>query len=72
MYDAHLLWIAEEFWLCPLPDGWEEWYTEEGNMYYHFAPDGSTQWHHPLESYYRALVRPPAPPGAAMRRSPKP
>ena len=54
--EAELLWVAEEFWLCPLPDGWEECCTPEGLVFYHFVRLGVTQWEHPLEGYYRGVV----------------
>ena len=54
--EAELLWVAEEFWLCPLPEGWEECCTPEGLAFYHFIRLGVTQWEHPLEGYYRGVV----------------
>ena len=54
--EADLLWVAEEFWLCPLPEGWEECCTPEGLAFYHFTRLGVTQWEHPLEGYYRGVV----------------
>ena len=32
--DTAMLWIAEEFWLSPLPDNWEEVITEDDHVYY--------------------------------------
>ncbi len=31
----------------PLPEGWEELYTDDGDIYYHFIPDGTTVWDRP-------------------------
>ena len=55
VHDAHLLWIAEEFWLAPMPDGWEESETPDGTLYYYDA-EGNSQWEHPHESFYQSLV----------------
>ena len=70
--DTSLLWIAEELWLAPLPDGWHECVDEEGRLYYANAiagaddgaldanddadGEGLVKWSHPLEDYYRGLV----------------
>lgn len=54
--DTALLWIAEEFWLSPLPDHWEEVITEENTVYYVNSNSGVTQWEHPLEQYYKGLI----------------
>lgn len=32
--DTAMLWVAEEFWLSPLPDNWEEVITEDDHVYY--------------------------------------
>lgn len=59
--DTALLWIAEEFWLSPLPDHWEEVIQEEEGgayhtVYYVNSQSGVTQWEHPLEQYYKGLI----------------
>ncbi|UPR05066.1 hypothetical protein HOP50_19g84130 [Chloropicon primus] len=54
--DTALLWIAEEFWLSPLPDHWEEAITDEDHVYYVNGKTGVTQWEHPLEQYYKGLI----------------
>ena len=40
-------WIAE---------GWERHKDDKGKPYYHNKTTHSTQWAHPLETYYRGLV----------------
>ena len=33
-----------------------EYFTEDGNPYYHHIPSKTTQWEHPMEEYYRGVV----------------
>eukprot|EP01043_Picozoa_sp_COSAG02_P017909 COSAG02_NODE_823_length_16754_cov_69.933353_2_plen_562_part_00 len=53
--EPHLLWIAEEAMSCKLPHGWEE--VEQGDAsYFAHRVLGLTQWEHPLDPYFHALV----------------
>lgn len=63
--EAHLLPLAEEFWLADLPEGWEELVADDDGtadadtadcVYYAHVESGTTQWEHPLEEYYRGAV----------------
>ena len=54
--DTALLWVAEEFWLSPLPESWEEVITDDDHVYYVNSTSGVTQWEHPLEQYYKGLI----------------
>ena len=46
--EKHLMWIAEQCRVAPLPQGWVEYATEDGDSYFHNAHRGETIWHHPL------------------------
>ena len=51
------MWIAEEYFLAELPDGWVEAAdAATGRLYYHSPYLNRSQWQHPLEGYYRGLV----------------
>ena len=59
--DGDLLWIAEEAIAAPLPAGWhcdmtgaEHEYPH--TMYYWNDTEPGTQWHHPLDQFYRAMI----------------
>eukprot|EP01046_Picozoa_sp_COSAG06_P031463 COSAG06_NODE_3067_length_5897_cov_5.614005_2_plen_71_part_00 len=50
------MWIAEHCRTVPLPCGWVEHCTEEGDSYFHNAQRGETTWQHPLDPYFKQLV----------------
>ena len=58
IFEAHLLWIAEESLTAPLPAGWaEHWNAEQGRCYYS-RTDGAaaTQWESPLDDVCRGMA----------------
>ena len=46
VYDAHLMWIAEESLCAPLPAFWEDHIDEQGNVYYRNRRTGQTSRYH--------------------------
>ena len=48
-YDAHLVVVILIVYLegGDLPDGWKEFKTKDGKLYYHHADTGKTEWSHP-------------------------
>lgn len=54
--EPHLMWIAEQCRTVPLPRGWVELVTDEGDSYFHHAERKETTWHHPLDPYFKQLV----------------
>eukprot|EP00854_Cymbomonas_tetramitiformis_P002963 gene2963-3779_t len=55
VYDADLLWIAEQAYIAPLPVNWEEHHDEESNIFYYNYVTGVSVWTHPLEDHFRSL-----------------
>jgi len=66
--EQRLLWIAEEALHAPLPEGWQVQVISlhdpsgtqaEGRtqFYFHSSDPKNTQWEHPLDEFYRSLVR---------------
>jgi hypothetical protein len=52
-----LMWIAEDYFLAQLPDGWIEHPDAASGKLYYFNPTlNRSQWQHPLEGYFRGLV----------------
>ena len=61
--DPNLLWIAEEAYFAPLPDNFEEHTNERGDKYYYNPVNKESTWAHPMDTYFRKMVRrwrPPA------------
>ena len=56
VYDAHLMWIAEESLCAPLPAFWEDHIDEQGNVYYRNRRTGQTSRYHPLDKKYKKKV----------------
>ena len=56
VYDAHLMWIAEESLCAPLPAFWEDHVDDDGNVYYHNHRTGQTSRYHPLDKKYKKKV----------------
>jgi hypothetical protein len=56
VYDAHLMWIAEESLCAPLPAFWEDHVDEQGNVYYRNRRTGQTSRYHPLDKKYKKKV----------------
>jgi centrosomal protein CEP164 len=54
--EPSLMWIAEHCRVAPLPCGWQEFFTSDGDSYFHHAKQGITVWHHPLDLYFKTLV----------------
>ena len=54
--EPHLMWIAEQCRVAPLPQGWAEYLSEDGRSYFHNAKRGETVWQHPLDLYFKQLV----------------
>lgn len=55
--EPQFLWIAEAALTAPLPSGWKEYESVEGNLYFHHADSGLTQWEHPSDHHYREMYR---------------
>ena len=55
--EPHLLWIAEEAMGCKLPRGWEAVEQRDGTTYYAHPVLNLTQWEHPLDDYFEALIK---------------
>ncbi|XP_075156965.1 centrosomal protein 164 [Haematobia irritans] len=56
--EAHLLHLAKEGLMRPLPANWQLCAADEiGDPYYYNIKTNSTQREHPLNEYYRQLVR---------------
>ena len=59
--EPELMWIAEQCRVAPLPANWAEYFTSEGESYFHDARRGSTcgstVWHHPLDLFFKQLVQ---------------
>ncbi|KAK2958114.1 hypothetical protein BLNAU_6818 [Blattamonas nauphoetae] len=53
--DEDLLWIAKEGYFAPLPAGWREETTEDGQAYYFNTVTGKSSWGHPLDEHYQKL-----------------
>ena len=43
VFDADLLYIAEELLMSPLPPGWEEFHDANGRAYYYNKEEDKTQ-----------------------------
>eukprot|EP00227_Mantoniella_beaufortii_P003457 CAMPEP_0197608380 /NCGR_PEP_ID=MMETSP1326-20131121/48950_1 /TAXON_ID=1155430 /ORGANISM="Genus nov. species nov., Strain RCC2288" /LENGTH=442 /DNA_ID=CAMNT_0043176573 /DNA_START=275 /DNA_END=1600 /DNA_ORIENTATION=+ len=56
VFDADLLYIAEELLLSPVPPGWETHDDDQGRRYYSNKATIKTQWQHPMEEYYKGVV----------------
>jgi centrosomal protein CEP164 len=56
VFDAELLWVAEQAIDADLPEEWEALEDDDGNEYYYNATTGTTSWDHPLEEHYRSLA----------------
>ena len=54
--EPQLMWIAEQCRVAPLPMGWAEYMTVEGDSYFHNASRQETVWHHPLDIVFKQLV----------------
>lgn len=54
--EPELMWIAEQCRVAPLPMGWAEYMTAEGDSYFHNASRKETVWHHPLDIVFKRLV----------------
>ena len=50
------VWIAEESMLAPLPKGWVCEADENGTPFYHNSADKRSQWEHPCDEHYRAML----------------
>ena len=54
--EPQLMWIAEQCRVAPLPSGWAEYMTVDGDSYFHNASRQETVWHHPLDIVFKQLV----------------
>mmetsp|Transcript_23391 Transcript_23391/g.53982 ORF Transcript_23391/g.53982 Transcript_23391/m.53982 type:complete len:275 (-) Transcript_23391:33-857(-) len=54
--DQDLLWLAQEAYNAPLPAGWIEYTSEQGQLYYCRQEFGETTWEHPMDQVYREAV----------------
>mmetsp|Transcript_10007 Transcript_10007/g.33357 ORF Transcript_10007/g.33357 Transcript_10007/m.33357 type:complete len:490 (-) Transcript_10007:59-1528(-) len=56
-HEKEFFWVAEEALRATLPEGWEEYKTEEGATYYFSSISGQSSWEHPLDDYFRFVYR---------------
>lgn len=57
MKEIHLLSIARQCLLEPLPSDWFPCYIEKENKYFYYNEQSKiSQWEHPLDEYYRQIV----------------
>ena len=54
--EPDLLWIAEEAYFAPLPDGFEEHADERGEKYFFNPQTDESAWAHPMDSYFRKMA----------------
>ncbi|CAF1120357.1 unnamed protein product [Adineta ricciae] len=54
--ESHLLWLAREGILKPLPSGWKPCQEENGELYYFNFDTGTSSWDHPCDEMYKARV----------------
>eukprot|EP00741_Cyanophora_paradoxa_P014316 tig00020780_g13807.t1 len=54
--EPHLLYIAEEAYFAPLPAPWAEMEDAAGRIYFYNEETDVSQWEHPLDKHYRAMV----------------
>ncbi|XP_026810555.1 protein PFC0760c isoform X2 [Rhopalosiphum maidis] len=55
--EIHLLSIAKQCLLEPLPDDWVPCYIKKENKYFYYNKQSKiSQWEHPLDEYYRQIV----------------
>lgn len=56
--EPHLLFLAREGLMKPLPDHWKPCFDLNTQTYYYYnTEDGKSQWSHPLDEHYQNLVR---------------
>jgi hypothetical protein len=55
--EPELVWIAEQCRVAALPANWAEYFTAEGDSYFHNARWCQTVWHHPLDLFFKQLVQ---------------
>ncbi|GLH13107.1 Uncharacterized protein GBIM_17741, partial [Gryllus bimaculatus] len=56
--EPHLLHLARDGLMQALPPDWKPCYAEDLDSWYYFNfRTGQSQWEHPLDDVYRALVR---------------
>jgi hypothetical protein len=55
--EPELMCIAEQCRVAPLPANWVEYFTAEGDSYFHNVRRGNTLWHHPLDLFFKQLVQ---------------
>jgi len=54
--ESHLLWLAREGIMKPLPPGWKPCQEENGELYYFNFDTGKSSWDHPCDEIYKARV----------------
>lgn len=55
--EPQLLPIVEEALLAPPPEDWQQVTTPEGENYFHNINTNETQWDHPLDDFYREVLK---------------
>ncbi|CAF2999068.1 unnamed protein product [Rotaria socialis] len=54
--ERHLLWLAKEGIMKPLPPGWKPCQEEKGELYYFNFDTGKASWDHPCDEIYKTRV----------------
>ena len=54
--ESHLMWIAKEGIVAPLPEHWKPCQDTNGDLYYFNFALGTSIWDHPCDEFYRQMV----------------
>ncbi|XP_071175203.1 centrosomal protein of 164 kDa-like isoform X3 [Mytilus edulis] len=54
--EGHLMWIAKEGIIAPLPEHWRPCQDTNGDLYYFNFALGTSIWDHPCDEFYRQMV----------------
>eukprot|EP00158_Paraphelidium_tribonemae_P008121 Partr_v1_DN28479_c1_g1_i1_m41419 putative Centrosomal protein 164kDa len=55
--EPHLLWIAREGLMAPLPADWKPCQTDDNQVYYFNFATGESLWDHPCDEIYRSIYQ---------------
>eukprot|EP00741_Cyanophora_paradoxa_P014318 tig00020780_g13809.t1 len=65
--EGHLMHLALEAWEAPVPEPWLEIDDGQGRIYFYNEETDVSQWEHPLDKHYAAMVARMKEEGAAQR-----
>jgi len=55
--DEHLLWVAKEGLITPLPEPWKSCKAPNQEIFYHNPETGESTCEHPCDTYFRELYQ---------------